>query len=72
MNNVAELTSAIAEMKELDRRAGDGMDVRLLWSEADGTLRVVVEDWRAGESFEIEADPANALDVFNHPYAYRR
>ena len=31
-------------MKELHHRGGDGVEVRLLWSEDDGELKVVVED----------------------------
>jgi hypothetical protein len=57
--------------RELAQRQGDGMEITLLWSDQDGTLSVVVEDWRTGEIFEIPAHPENALEVFNHPYAYR-
>jgi hypothetical protein len=64
--------SNLPEMRELASRAGDGVEIRLLWGEVDGTLRVVVDDWRTGESFELEVQPDNALDVFNHPFAYHR
>jgi hypothetical protein len=57
--------------RELAQRQGDGMEITLLWSDHDGALSVVVEDWRTGEVFEIPARPENALEVFNHPYAYR-
>ena len=60
------------ERKELDHRAGDGFEVRLLWGKDDGELTVVVDDWRTDEHFEIAARADNALDVFNHPFAYRR
>jgi hypothetical protein len=59
------------EMRELDHRFGDGFEVRLLWSAEDGELKVVVDDWRTEEHFEIAARPDNALDVFKHPFAYR-
>jgi hypothetical protein len=59
------------EMRELDHRLGDGFEVRLLWAEDDGTLKVVVDDLRTDEHFEIPARADNALDVFRHPYAYR-
>jgi hypothetical protein len=62
----------VKEMRELDHRGGDGVEVRLLWSEDDGELKVVVEDLSAGETFEVPASPENALDVFRHPFAYRR
>ena len=60
------------EMRELDQRLGDGFEVTLLWAEDDGSLKVVVDDWRTDEHFEIPARPDNALEVFKHPFAYRR
>jgi hypothetical protein len=59
------------EMRELAHRVGDGFAVTLLWAEDSGDLKVVVEDWRTEERFELEARADNALDVFNHPFAYR-
>jgi hypothetical protein len=59
------------EMRELDQRLGDGFEVTLLWAEDDGSLKVVVDDWRTDEHFEIPARPDNALEVFKHPFAYR-
>jgi hypothetical protein len=59
------------EMRELDHRVGDGFEVRLLWGGDDGALKVVVDDWRTDEHFEIAARADNALDVFQHPFAYR-
>lgn len=56
--------------KELARRAGDGVVVSLLWRQADGRLTVVVNDTRTGETLKLPARADNALDVFNHPYAY--
>ena len=59
------------KLRELAHRAGDGFEVTLLWGEDDGRLKVVVRDWRTEERFEIDARADNALDVFNHPFAYR-
>jgi hypothetical protein len=59
------------ELRELDHRVGDGFEVRLLWGADDGELKVVVDDWRTDEHFEITANADNALDVFKHPFAYR-
>ena len=59
------------EMRELDHRVGDGFEVTLLWSEEDGSLKVVVNDWRSDVKFEVDATPDTALDVFKHPFAYR-
>ena len=55
--------------RELACRSNNGIDVRLLWSPDDGTLAVTVDDV-TGESFELVVEPAEALDVFEHPYAY--
>jgi hypothetical protein len=59
-----------ATYKELAHRAGNGVEVFLLWSPTDGHLTVVVDDATADERFALDARPDNALDVFNHPYAY--
>ena len=59
------------EMRELDHRIGDGFEVTLLWSDVDGSLKVVVNDWRSDERFEVPARPDNALEIFKHPFAYR-
>ena len=60
----------INEARELDRRAGDGIDVRLLWHPATGTVSVSVFDLTHEDAFEFVVDPANALDDFHHPFAY--
>lgn len=57
-------------IRELDRRSNDGIDVTLLWNPRTNQIFVAVADERDGESFELEVDPANALDAFRHPYAY--
>ena len=56
--------------RELAHRAGDGVEVSLLWRPRDGRLTVVVDDVRAEERLELSARPDNALEVFYHPYAY--
>jgi hypothetical protein len=59
------------EMRELDSRANDGIQVRLLWSEHDGKVAVSVDDAKTGESFVLPVrDPRHALDAFLHPFAY--
>jgi hypothetical protein len=55
---------------ELASRAGDGVEVALLWRKRDNVLTVCVTDSRTGDAFELHAHPENALDVFYHPYAY--
>ncbi len=56
---------------ELAHRTGNGLDVRLLWNRGDGRLKVVVDDSQTDSSFELSAgDGKQALDAFNHPFAY--
>jgi hypothetical protein len=60
----------LAKPVELADRHSDDFDVVLLWSRLTGRLWVHVTHRRTGHSGRIEATPANALDVFNHPFAY--
>jgi hypothetical protein len=60
-----------SDIRELDRRNGDGFEVTLLWSSRTGNVFLAVEDAR-GESFHFAVDPSAALDAFRHPYAYSR
>jgi hypothetical protein len=56
--------------KELARRVSGGVVISLLWRRADDRLTVVVDDTTTGETLTLPARRDNALDVFNHPYAY--
>jgi hypothetical protein len=65
--------SAQPTLRELDHRVNDGIDVWLLWRTTDDQLLVAVADSKADEAFTIEVEPGESpLDVFHHPYAYRR
>lgn len=57
--------------KELDQRVAEGFEVTLLWDQAGSGLKVVVDDYRVGETFEVVASAENATDIFAHPFAYR-
>ena len=64
-------TSTIQRLpRELDYRENDGVQVWLLWRTADDQLFVLVRDERRGETFQLDVDPAEALDAFHHPYAH--
>jgi hypothetical protein len=57
--------------RELDRRTGDEIEVRLLWCQNDGHVTVAVTDTKTGEAFELPVrEGERALEVFHHPYAY--
>ena len=55
---------------ELDHRSSDGLEVTLLWEAETNRVTVAVFDAKSGDYFELEIDPAQALDAFHHPYAY--
>lgn len=56
--------------RELAYRASDGIEVVLLWHPGPDEPLVSVSDQRSGAHFELAAEPFQALDVFNHPYAH--
>jgi hypothetical protein len=56
---------------ELDQRSGEDMVVTLLWSRRTGSVFVSVQEKSTDVEFHFPVDPANALDAFRHPYAYR-
>lgn len=56
---------------ELSSRSANGIDVALLWQHSDNTAVVVFVDRRSGENLVLDVhEDDNALDIFNHPYAY--
>ncbi len=63
-------TTPETQVRELDRRRNDGIDVTLLWNPQRNRASVTVKDERSGESFEFDVDSADALAAFHHPYAY--
>jgi hypothetical protein len=60
MNDVVELA---------DRRS-ETCDVTLFWSRRSGRVWVRVIDRLSGRSSRIDASPADAMEVFRHPFAY--
>ena len=67
VTHLAEIESLFAE---LDYRDNDGIEVSLLWNRANNSLTVYAYDSRTEERLEIAVDPAQAREVFLHPYAY--
>jgi hypothetical protein len=57
-------------LKELDFRANDGLEVVLLWQADDERLIVEVVDTKVGDAFRLEIMASEAVDAFQHPYAY--
>jgi hypothetical protein len=56
--------------RELAHRKIDGVEVVLFWHQTTDELTVTVSDERNGAYFELFAEPHQALDVFDHPYAH--
>jgi hypothetical protein len=54
---------------DLAERHSRDLDVVLIWGRRTGRLWVTVTH---GRTARINATPANALDVFRHPFAYGR
>jgi hypothetical protein len=69
-------TAAIQEsktatrMRELAHREGPDVDVSLFWRPEDDSVVLLLVEVPTGVVFEIPVDPQQAMDAFNHPYAY--
>lgn len=58
-------------LRELARRSGDGLVVRLFWdSDRDQTV-LTYRDRRTGERFGVDVPKNCALHAFEHPAAFR-
>jgi hypothetical protein len=58
------------DVVDLDLRVSGSVSVALLWHRRTNAVSVFVYDSDGGDSFELAVDAANALDAFQHPYAY--
>ena len=69
----ADITTVLAptrgRRRELDHRTGSDIDVTLFWH-ADNSLTLLLVEVPTGVVFEFGIEPGDALDAFNHPYAY--
>jgi hypothetical protein len=55
----------------LATRKNAGIQVTLLWAEDTNAVAVLVRDDGNDDQFELSVGPgANALQIFEHPYAY--
>ena len=64
------MATLIATRRELARRASNGIEVTLFWSKSTNCVTVEVFDARFEERFEFGVGGTDALNAFNHPYAY--
>jgi hypothetical protein len=64
------MCDAAALWTDLADRESDGLGVTLLWSRSSGRVKVVVDDSKRDESFELDVARADALAAFHHPFVY--
>ena len=57
-------------MRELAHREGSDVDVSLFWRPEDNSLLLLLVEVPTGVVFEVPVEPQDAMDAFNHPYAY--
>ncbi len=59
-----------ARSQELAHRVTSSIEVTLLWRQVDNMLTLRLVEVGTGIEFEFGIRPQDALDAFNHPYAY--
>jgi hypothetical protein len=71
MNDFANTTLTGTTRVVLAKRKNAGVWVTLVWAEDTNEVAVFVRDLTTDDRFELSLGPgANALDAFEHPYAY--
>ena len=64
------ITTASTVIRELAARTADGITVFLLWRPGERDVLLRVDDARTGVRFELPVPGRDALEAFNHPFAY--
>jgi hypothetical protein len=59
-----------AKGRELAHRITSSVEVTLFWRKLDNALTLRLVEVSTGIEFEFGVRPEDALDAFNHPYAY--
>ena len=59
-----------AKSRELAHRVSSTIEVTLLWRQVDNMLTLRLVEVGTGIEFEFGIRPKDALDAFNHPFAY--
>jgi hypothetical protein len=59
-----------SDWRELTSRENDGLEVSLIWSKSANRVKVTVADLESDQEFEFDVPGADALDAFNHPFAF--
>jgi hypothetical protein len=64
------VTTSENRRREMAHRSSNGIEVTLLWGPGHDEIVVEVADHAQNIAFELSVDPDQALDAFQHPYAY--
>ena len=56
--------------RELALRQSGSVEILLLWHPEADRVELSVRDVTTDVGFDVEVEPGNAIDAFNHPYAY--
>lgn len=59
-----------SDWRELASRENDGLEVSLLWNRSANRVKVTVADLKSDQGFELDVPGADALDAFEHPFAF--
>ena len=65
-----DVTCDHQDMIDLADRHSNDLDVVLMWDRSPEGFWVLVTHRASGKTGRITASARNALDVFNHPFAY--
>jgi hypothetical protein len=63
------MTRNATQWRELSRRAGNGIEVALLWSSLENRLKVTVSDDRLCHHLDFQLDDADVIHAFRQPFA---
>jgi hypothetical protein len=61
-----------ARSRELAHRVTSYIEVTLLWRKLDNAVTLRLVEVATGIEYEVGVRPEDALDAFNHPWAYLR
>ena len=59
-----------AKSRELAHRITSTVEVTLLWRQVDNMVTLRLVEIGTGIEYEFGVRPEDALETFNHPYAY--
>jgi hypothetical protein len=65
-----ENSPTAAPARELAKRRSGTDEILLLWHPEDDRVEVTVRDLETCVGFQLDVEPAKAIDAFTHPYAY--